>query len=142
MSCCPFAECHFERQGCCHRVTCYYATLECHRRLKRPSTRNRHSEAVPSVPGWVVGSGFSPGPLSVGLERGFGILECLPPHATWLVLHLSAEVSARMFFVHVSGVVRVPRYTGLELAWSLRTSVQISMITSVYHRAGHQMDLV
>lgn len=69
LSCCPFAECHFERQGSGHQVASHYPTLEGHRRLKRPSTRNRCSEAAPSVLGWVVGSGFSPGLLGMRLER-------------------------------------------------------------------------
>lgn len=66
----------------------------------------------------------------------------LPPHATWLVLHLSSEVSARMFLSHVSDVVSAPKYMGLEFACSLHTSVNISVSTSVQHHAGHQRDIV
>ena len=51
LSCCPYAECHFERQGCCHHVASHHLTLGCHGRLKRPSTKTGYSEATPPAPG-------------------------------------------------------------------------------------------
>ena len=111
-----------------------------------PIHRNRSSEATPAAPRLVCRPGFSPGLPRVGLERGFRILGC-PPSARPLVgtaskFSSASEVSARMFLSHISDVASVPKYMGLASAWSLHTSVKVSMSTSVQHHDGHQRDTV
>lgn len=121
LSCCPFAECHFERQGCCHRVASRYHTLGCHRRLK-DHVRNRYSGAtLPTLRAWWVRLFSRSHKCGAGefLESWYS----LPPHGTWLILYLSAKVSVRRFLSHIFGIVRVSKSMGLEFACSLHMSV-------------------
>lgn len=92
LSCCPYAECHFERQGGYHQVASHHPTLGCHGRLKRPSTKTEYSEVIPPAPGLGKGPVFSQGRSTLGLERGLKTLACppsshLPPHPGWCYIH-------------------------------------------------------
>lgn len=131
MSCCPFAECHFEKQGCCHQVASHYPTPGCHGRLQRPSTRTRYSEVTTFLLLAVLETTRF---LRVSqtwvwkevLKSGHALL----PHTTRLVLHLSAEDSARIFLSQLwcSQIQQIHRF---RVTWSLHTSVQSSLSTNV-----------
>lgn len=89
---------------------------------QRPGTLR----SQPSAPWLCWRPGFSLS--SVGPNEVLESSHALLPHATWLVLHLSAEDSSRIFLSHL-WCGQIHQIHGFRVTWSLHTSVQNSVST-------------